>query len=141
MASVGGTYFIFASLVFKSDFTNRMDIDISNRTGTEPSGIHAAGLLIRHPCRIPLIPHHSVSEIADFSPEPCKDEIGAARRCHCLPAPYPSCSPCSLNGNDDREDPAQGIGYSSRWYWQGSSPAFGRSKIYSGALWEAIRRT
>ena len=51
----------------------------------------------RHPCRktpkiaihgdFPLKAHHSVSEIADFSPEPCKDEIGAARRCHSLSAP------------------------------------------------------
>ena len=88
MASAGGTYFIFARRVFKSDFTNRMFLGASNQDGAEPSGIHAARLLKSPSMAIfPLKVHHSVSEIADFSPEPCKDEIGAARRCHSLSAP------------------------------------------------------
>ena len=84
MASAGGTYFILVRHVLKSDFTNRMILGVSNRTGRSQ----------RHPCRkapkiaihgdFPLEVFHSISEIADFSPEPYQDEIGAARRCHCL---------------------------------------------------------
>ncbi len=63
----GAAYHIVSSLFSKSDFTNRMYLGVSRRTGRSQ----------RHPCRatpeiairgdFTLRAQHSVSEIADFS--------------------------------------------------------------------------
>ena len=59
---------LVSGLVFKSDFTNGMDIDISRRTGRSQA---ASCLMAPSPAirgGTPLCIYHSVSEIADFPP-------------------------------------------------------------------------
>ncbi|MBD5462429.1 MAG: hypothetical protein HDR24_05135 [Lachnospiraceae bacterium] len=57
-----------AGLVFKSDFTNGMDVGIASRTGRS----RAASCLVAPKIAIhgdfTLTVHHSVSEITDFPP-------------------------------------------------------------------------
>ncbi|MDE7285581.1 MAG: hypothetical protein K2N55_01880, partial [Lachnospiraceae bacterium] len=53
---------IVSSLVFKSDFANRIGYRHLKTDGSEPGGIRAAWLLIRHPCRLP----HPVSAAANL---------------------------------------------------------------------------
>ena len=65
---VWGSLLWVSGLVFKSDFTNGMDVGISNRTGRS----RAASCLVAPKIAIhgdfPLGIYHSISEIADFTP-------------------------------------------------------------------------
>ena len=63
-------------LVFKSDFTNEMDICNSCRTGRSQAASCLMAPKIAIHGDFSLSVNHSVSEIADFTPETCNHKIG-----------------------------------------------------------------
>ncbi len=55
-----------SGLIFKSDFTNGMDIGVSNRTGRSQTASCLMAPKIALHGDFPLGMYHSVSEISDF---------------------------------------------------------------------------
>ena len=66
----GGRELWGSGLVFKSDFTNEMDIGLENRTGrSQSASCHVAPGSAVHG-GTSLVFHHFVSEISDLPPKP-----------------------------------------------------------------------